>query len=315
MKPLVSIVIPTFNREKYIEECILSALNQSYENSEVIVIDNNSTDSSHKIINRLRESFTFQYIRNEENIGPVNNWVAGIEKAKGYYVKILFSDDVLLPNAVFDLVEAMNNSKLKVGFVYGTILTGTTIEKAYRNYGRKRRIFDQKKYLSLLMSNSVPVSPGAVLIKKADIYESLTNQSGFITNNEYKKHGAGIDIYSLFYALRNGKVAIQIPEEIVFFRSHSESFTIRNDHNKVGRAYSEIIGKLVEMNLSANKAIILLCVHWIKFRLKKKEALSLTEFLAVFDKQISFTLKTWSLIAACTILLKNGVLRLLRVQS
>ena len=93
----------------------------------MIVIDNNSTDASHEIISRLRESFTFLYIRNEQNIGPVKNWIEGIRQAKGDYLKLLFSDDFLFPNAVQDLVEAIENSIHPVGFAYGTILTGNTL--------------------------------------------------------------------------------------------------------------------------------------------------------------------------------------------
>lgn len=291
MKPLVSIVIPTFNREKYIEECILSALNQSYDNVEVIVIDNNSSDSSHIIINRLRESFTFQYIRNEENIGPVNNWIAGISQAKGYYLKILFSDDVLFPNAVNDLVEAVEKSEYPVGFAYGTILTGNTLETSRIIYGNKRETLNLKKYLNLLITNSAPVSPGAVLMKRTDAYESFTNRSGYISNEEYKNHGAGFDVYSLAYTLRDGNIALKIPNKTVFFRRHSESFTISNFNNKIGRAYSDIIGKLIDDNLSRTKSVVLISAHWIKHRIKKSEKISLNDYLILFGKSPGFFAK------------------------
>ena len=54
--PLVSIVIPTYNREQYIEDAIKSAINQTYRNIEIIIVDNCSTDSTWDILNRWAES-------------------------------------------------------------------------------------------------------------------------------------------------------------------------------------------------------------------------------------------------------------------
>ena len=221
----------------------------------------------------------------------------------------MFSDDVLFPNAVKDLVEAVENSKYPVGFAYGTILTGNTLETSHIIYGNKRKTLDLYKYLNLLITNSVPVSPGAVLMKRTDAYESLTNRSGYISNKEYENHGAGFDVYSLAYALRDGNIALKIPNKSVFFRNHSESFTIGDYNNKIGRAYSDIIGKLIDENVSRTKSIVLISAHWIKYRVKKSERLSLSDYLSLFGKYPGIFAKMTAFLMLLFIYIKQKVIR------
>lgn len=91
--PLVSVIVPSYNHQQYIEECLLSVINQTYINIQLIVIDDGSTDESVKIIQRLKEIYGFTFIA-QSNIGlsatlnkAISNYV------KGDYVAILASDD------------------------------------------------------------------------------------------------------------------------------------------------------------------------------------------------------------------------------
>ena len=72
-KPLISICIPCYNSDKYIKDCIESGLNQTYENIEVIVLDNMSTDNSWSIISKISNS-SLRKFQNEKNIGMVKNF-------------------------------------------------------------------------------------------------------------------------------------------------------------------------------------------------------------------------------------------------
>ena len=60
--PLVSVIVSCYNHEKYIEECILSILNQDYKNIELLVVDDGSSDTSVDIINRLKEKHGFYFL-------------------------------------------------------------------------------------------------------------------------------------------------------------------------------------------------------------------------------------------------------------
>ena len=92
----VSIIIPVYNVEKYIEECMLSAINQTLDEIEIIAIDDKSTDSSLNILNKYKEKYDFvKVICNEKNMGVATTRNIGIRNAKGEYVYFLDSDDYI----------------------------------------------------------------------------------------------------------------------------------------------------------------------------------------------------------------------------
>lgn len=91
---LVSIIIPVFNAEKYIEETIKSCLEQHYENVEIILIDDGSTDNSKKIINRfLSVNNISYYTQVKKGVSTARN--LGLDKAKGEFIQFLDADDLL----------------------------------------------------------------------------------------------------------------------------------------------------------------------------------------------------------------------------
>lgn len=90
----VSILIPTFNRVDYLPRAVESALKQDYEDIEIIVSDNASTDGTYEIVNKYLDDVRFEYFRNQENLGMVSNWRKALyEYAKGDFFMILSDDD------------------------------------------------------------------------------------------------------------------------------------------------------------------------------------------------------------------------------
>lgn len=99
----VSIIITLYNAEKYIEETILSAINQTYKNKEIIVIDDGSTDNSSKIVKKyLDENIRYYY---QENRGVAVARNKGIKLAKGNYISFLDSDDILYKDKIQKQIE------------------------------------------------------------------------------------------------------------------------------------------------------------------------------------------------------------------
>ncbi|MEK7075763.1 MAG: glycosyltransferase [Patescibacteria group bacterium] len=96
--PLVSIIIPAYNAEKYIKTTINSALKQTYQNIEIIVIDDGSTDKTKNIIQSIQDPRII-YIH-QENQGQSAARNAGIKIAKGEYIALLDSDDLFLPQKI-----------------------------------------------------------------------------------------------------------------------------------------------------------------------------------------------------------------------
>lgn len=102
-EPMISVVIPMYNAEKYIEKAIMSVLNQTYSNLEIIVIDNCSTDHSVEIVRAISDNRILLYV-NENNLGFTGNVNKGKSLAKGVYIKFLCADDILQPTCLEKLI-------------------------------------------------------------------------------------------------------------------------------------------------------------------------------------------------------------------
>lgn len=93
---LISIIIPTYNVEKYIGECLDSLLKQTFEHFEIIIIDDLSTDSTEKIIqNYMQKDQRIKFLKNEYNSGPGISRNNGMKIAKGKYIQFIDGDDWL----------------------------------------------------------------------------------------------------------------------------------------------------------------------------------------------------------------------------
>lgn len=104
--PLVSILIPTYNRAGYLSMAIDSALAQTYPHCEIIVHDDASTDDTPQVLHKYHGIPHLKIIRTESNHGMLGGWNYIQQKAKGKYIKFLASDDFLEPDSVQVLVTA-----------------------------------------------------------------------------------------------------------------------------------------------------------------------------------------------------------------
>lgn len=111
-RPLITTIIPTFNRLHLLKIAIESAINQTYENIEIIVSDNFSNDGTYEFFQTdPYSSFAnFKYIRRETNVGASNNFLAALNYCNGEYVAFLADDDYIEPEYIEKLYEAMSDS-------------------------------------------------------------------------------------------------------------------------------------------------------------------------------------------------------------
>jgi len=108
---LVSIVIPVYNSEKYLEECLNSVLNQTYQNIEIIVVDDGSTDSSPDILKKYSDRML---VLSQKNSGLASALNLGISKMNGNWLKWFSPDDIMFSNTIEDLVTATTDISDKI---------------------------------------------------------------------------------------------------------------------------------------------------------------------------------------------------------
>lgn len=90
--PLVSVIIPCYNHEQYVEQSVHSVLNQTYKNIELIVIDDGSSDNSVEVIQKMKDKYNFTFIT-QQNLGVCKTFNKGILLSQGKYIATLASDD------------------------------------------------------------------------------------------------------------------------------------------------------------------------------------------------------------------------------
>lgn len=152
---LVSIIIPTYNNEKYIISAIQSVLNQNYLNIECIVVNDGSTDETAFVIaNSIAERKISYYYQENKGVSAARN--LGIEKSTGDYLLFLDADDILAPNAINDLLSCLlqENVEMCVGL-------------AENELGLEKK-FIYSNQLANLISNWWPIS--TVILKKNNLY-------------------------------------------------------------------------------------------------------------------------------------------------
>jgi len=116
---LVSVIIPVYNSEKHIENCIKSVLEQTYSPLEIILVDDCSTDSSQKILKTYSKLPNIKLILLDNNKGQANALNIGILNSKGPVISFLDSDDLFLPDHIQKSVKGLLENK--VGLVYSEV--------------------------------------------------------------------------------------------------------------------------------------------------------------------------------------------------
>lgn len=129
---MVSVIIPAYNAESYIEKAVNSVCGQSYDDIEVIVVNDGSNDSTPKVIDRLKNSDDRIKVYHKPNGGVSSARNYGLEKAEGQYVIFLDADDQLADDAIRIMVDVANGNNADI--VCGLMSKGNTWK--YSEIGR-----------------------------------------------------------------------------------------------------------------------------------------------------------------------------------
>lgn len=142
--PLISICIPTYNGERYLQEALDSINKQTYSNFEVIISDDSSKDNTLIIVENFKKTVNFPvFIFEHKPTGIGANWNHCIKKSKGEYIKFLFQDDVLEPNCLEEQLKDIQKLNLSVICSARTIIDSASQEvvhgKWFESFGNLHR--------------------------------------------------------------------------------------------------------------------------------------------------------------------------------
>lgn len=201
MEELISIVVPAYNAEKYIETCINSIRNQSYKNIEIIIVNDGSNDSTLNIITKLKEEDSRITVISTENKGVSHARNTGLQVANGKWVSFVDSDDWLEESFCEKLINKAKELNVDyIGCGYNKI-TNDNIQKV--NDDEKVLTFTKDEYLIKLLN--VQTSYGlshmkmikTELAKKVKFNESLVVAEDALYNIELCEYLNKIVIYNL----------------------------------------------------------------------------------------------------------------------
>lgn len=240
--PLISIVIPLYNGERFIAQTLESVLAQTYRNIEVIVVDDASTDRGCEIVRHYSTADSrLRLLLSETNFGgPARPRNIGIENAKGEFIAFVDADDVWKPHKIQTQLDFLTyNSDIDMVYSPAEIIdeNGTVFPR------RKQRFL---LLLSLLMSPKNAIIYGNFInINTVMIRQPLSNR--FIEDSRLV---AIEDWIFHILNLQDGMKAVSVEEALIYYRVHSASISNRNSDKSYRKIFYMLAILFMETHIS-----------------------------------------------------------------
>ena len=174
-KPLISIIIPCYNAEKYLHECLNSVLSQSYENWECLLINDGSKDKTFQILEEFSKVDNRFFVFSQENKGLSATRNVGVHNAKGDYLLFLDSDDLLTKNSLQSFVNEVDKSE---------IITGITVTVNGENLDRISQLKHTKEASVFFENDNLEVLKRTVEAGLAPVAQNRLYKKEFLERHK-----------------------------------------------------------------------------------------------------------------------------------
>lgn len=224
--PLISVIVPIYNQEKYLKRCLDSLIAQTYADLEIVLIDDGSTDGSAKLISQYEQGYGNIYAYHQENKGASAARNLGIKKAKGSYICFVDSDDIIFEDYISYLYEMLHmaGADCSICSAYKLSEGESFFQESKEN---TQFLYKQQEALkNFFYRRGITPYPVLKLIR-AD----LIDQKGFPEGVKY-----GEDAVFVYHILKKCKTVVYSPRILYLYYQNPESATHQNDLN--GYAYS-----------------------------------------------------------------------------
>lgn len=246
--PLVSIIVPVYNVENYLDDCISSILNQTYKNIEIIVVDDGSTDSSGKKCDdySLKDKRIKVFHKKNSGLGLTRNY--GIERSSGKYILFVDSDDYVSVDMVSSMINQVNK------YSVDSVISGwyKVSENGKIKYEEKysNELFTGDNVKNLLlprMIGSAPDSKDSIFttacakLYSADIIKNSNLR--FVSEREIQSEDLA---FQLDYFVVSKKAAV-IDNCVYYYRTNQNSLTTKykaNRFDEIKKVYTYVLDKI-----------------------------------------------------------------------
>ncbi|MGF3194966.1 glycosyltransferase family 2 protein [Facklamia sp. P13055] len=239
---LVSVIIPVYNSECYIESTLMSVLKQTYRNIELIIVNDGSTDKSVETIKSTTKDFYHKvHLIHQENSGQSVARNVGIKNSKGKYIYFLDSDDILKIDAIEIMVKKINEYSSDILMFSGSSFIESK-EKSYHDIGNYLKnstylnpLPGEQAFINLIKNNDYSPSPCLLFIRKKHLdFTNLEFFPGIIQEDEL----------FTFELLLNSK-NVRVINDILFFRRLREGSTMTGyNYSKSYLGYYTVFKKI-----------------------------------------------------------------------
>lgn len=237
--PAVSIIIPNYNHAPFLAQRLDSVFQQTFQDFEVILLDDTSTDNSLEILSAYAAKYADKvahFIINEKNSGsPFRQWKKGIELAKGEYIWIAESDDWAEVNFLEQILvksNKQNSKKWGLAFVdsYKTNEEGESIIQtkkkfiSLRKYGEKINWFESKYFIEKYMIDHIVLTNASAIVFRKEYIEGIEDYV-------FTTYQVG-DFFFWLHVVSKSDFVIFVSELLNHHRIHQASTTIINNKTK-----------------------------------------------------------------------------------
>lgn len=247
--PLVSILMPVYNAEQYLSEAVVSALNQTYRNIELVAINDGSKDNSLTILEEFAKNDSRLRIITQKNTGIVGALNRGIQESRGIYIARMDADDISFLNRIEKQVDLIESAPEAVLIATGFEVIDENSEFMYREIIPRTNI-DLKR--ALLLYN--PIAHGSVLLRKSTVEKIGGYSANCGPTEDYElwmrlsKEGDFLGVEDLLYRWRQNRNGITFTNNAAmqehtkknienYWRQTPISVTSRNQIIETGRYY------------------------------------------------------------------------------
>lgn len=221
----LSVIIPVYNVAKYIEQCLMSVLNQTIDDMEVLLVDDCGTDNSIEIIENIIKNYTgdisINILHHKKNRGLSAARNTGIEAAKGEYISFVDSDDYISPNMMEQLLnELEGNSTCGISSCSPVFVNevGDVINNNFLYNSEELKVVEPQDFFVKWFTSQIWYTAWGKIYKK-DLFDSVRFHEGI--NNEDMR--LCIDIYKEIE--KKQYKLIEIPQKLYFYRQREGSIT------------------------------------------------------------------------------------------